>query len=736
MANRKVRLSSCIAAGLAGFVAIVSADDGARAAVERAPAAVVDTVAPGADIPPVGRSLFDHLMAIERGGAAVYDVPYPFTALVDRISRELDGQSGAPIKRVLIPLGRSLQRSAAAPHYFTFPRVVAAVDTEPAASSPFYLKDRLYLGYQEKANVVEVISYNEAAGRFEFQVVRNYAPGRSPQVVYASRALCTTCHQNAAPIFSRQQWDETSANPDVSAMIRAARSDGYGVDLARGVDVPYAIDNATDRANRFAATQLVWREGCGDDSAASQRCRAALFAAALRYRLSGQSSAVASPDFDSSVVAPLVASARMRWPAGLAIADPDIPNRDPLSSDRARKPLPQVQSAFDPLTPRTPLEVWTLDGAGSILRIVGDIAEFVSAVDVARIDAALASSWSRPDAPRTTTNARCAVRHVPAQPSGESIDFDCASDARDALGGIRVQARVQTRAGGPTTLALARLQLGDQPPMIDLAAVDTRAAIRSSAGVLSAVPRRGALHARTATGDGIERVAFRFNGTKGEAEVSIVGDSAQIDATMNAMLAQSAAGRFDGFDARSFRRAKLMPALLTAMGVATRDACCIADGALPAARVDPIPVAEVPAAASASGSEIVALQRFYRYCSACHLTSEPAPPNFLTGDAGTVREKMTQCAPRIFVRLGMWQRPADAHAKTPMPPEVALARYQLTADTWRAGGDLATMFAYAAKLVEARTGQPPERADILARNYEELPSCLPATGGGHAANAR
>jgi len=46
------------------------------------------------------------------------------------------------------------------------------------------------------------------------------------------------------------------------------------------------------------------------------------------------------------------------------------------------------------------------------------------------------------------------------------------------------------------------------------------------------------------------------------------------------------------------------------------------------------------------------------------------------------------------------------------------------------------MFAYAAKLVEARTGQPPERADILARNYEELPSCLPATGGGHAANAR
>jgi hypothetical protein len=733
MANRKPSLYGWIAAGLAVLVAALPSDDGARAAVERAAVAVVDPVAPGADIPPVGRSLFDHLTAADRGGARVYDVPFPFTALVDRIARELDAQSGAPIKRVLIPLGRSLQRVAAAPHYFAFPRVVAAVDAEPATASPFYLKDRLYLGYQEKANVVEVISYNEAAGRFEFQVVRNYAPGQTPEVVYASRALCTTCHQNEAPIFSRQQWDETSANPDVAARIRSTRSDGYGVDLSRGVDVPYAIDNATDRANRFAATQLVWRDGCGDAAAAPQRCRAGLFGAALRFRLSGRSEAAASPQFQATVVAPLVASARVRWPAGLAIADPDIPNRNPLSSDAMRKPIPQIESPFDPLTPRAPLEVWTIDGAASVSRVVGEVAEFVSAADIARLDAALASSWTRRDSTRTAVKARCDVRRTPARPSGEAIDFDCAGDARN---GLRLQARVQTQGTTAATIALARLQLGDEPPMIDLAVTDARAALRPTGGTVSGAPRRGALRARSPVGDGVERITLRFDGTKGDAEASIVGDSARIDAAVNTMLADSAAGRFDGFDARPFRRAKLMPALLGALGAPPREACCVVDGALPAARVDASPAAEIPPAASAAGLEIVALQRFYRYCSACHLTAEPAPPNFLAGDAAAVREKMTQCAPRIFVRLGMWQRPGDAHAKTPMPPEVALARYQLTVDAWRASGDLAAMSSYAAKLVEARAGRPPERADVLARNYEELPSCLPAVAAGHTANVR
>ena len=90
-----------------------------------------------------------------------------------------------PVKQVLIPLGRSLQRNAGAPDFFRYPRVVAAVDAEAADSSGMPLKDRLFLGYHEKAAIIEVISYNEAAGRFEFQVVKDWSTGSK-----ASRLLC------------------------------------------------------------------------------------------------------------------------------------------------------------------------------------------------------------------------------------------------------------------------------------------------------------------------------------------------------------------------------------------------------------------------------------------------------------------------------------------------------------------------------------------------------------------
>ena len=166
-------------------------------------------------------------------------------------------------KAVLIPLGRSLQRTSAAPEFFAYPRAVVAADAEPAGTGDPYLKDRLYLGYQEKANLLEVISYNEDAGRFEFQVVTDYRAGGMPKVAYANRTLCVACHQNAAPIFSRPVWDETNANPRVAALLASERKDFYGIPLDRGVDVPNAIDDATLRANRFAVHQLLWNEGCG-----------------------------------------------------------------------------------------------------------------------------------------------------------------------------------------------------------------------------------------------------------------------------------------------------------------------------------------------------------------------------------------------------------------------------------------------------------------------------------------
>lgn len=301
----------------------------AAALIATAPAPADD------DLPPVGRSRFDRL--IGNG-----PVPYPFARLVSAIDAQMQTDVGGlpPLKLTLIPLGRSLQRDAGAPAFFRFPRVVAAADgVSRPGSAP--LKDRLFLGYHETGAVIEVISYNDEAGRFEFQVVRDYRAGATPQLYYARRGLCLACHQNAAPIFARPLWDETTANPAIAARLRATPRDDYGIRVT-GTDIAYFIDAASDRANLFAVWQMLWQHGCGVDEA-GDRCRMEAFAAALAY---ARQRTLPAPD----VLPALERNWNARWPDGLAIPNPDLPNRDPLAA------LPDP--AVDPLLLRPPLETW------------------------------------------------------------------------------------------------------------------------------------------------------------------------------------------------------------------------------------------------------------------------------------------------------------------------------------------------------------------------------------------
>ncbi|HET6676582.1 MAG TPA: hypothetical protein VFG71_14650, partial [Nitrospiraceae bacterium] len=323
---------------------------------------VVDPADPGPDLPPVGRSLFDHVITERQGPHMVYRVPFPFTALVQKIEQELDpADQGSPLKRVLIPLNRSLQRHAAGPDYFTYPRAVVAVDTEPrmrGGSSGLLLKDRLFLGYQEKAEILEVISYNEAAGRFEFQVVRDYGPGKTPKVLYANRALCTTCHQNQSPIFSRPLWDETNANPNVAALLERQRRDFYRFPVHQGVDVPNAIDEATDRANEFSAYQLFWQDGCEQARSPGEsiQCRADIFRVALQARLTGFPPALnRSPPYREQLLPRMAAQWSEKWPHGLKLPSPDLLTRNPVdgtAGERAR-----LRAVFEPTIPREPSAV-------------------------------------------------------------------------------------------------------------------------------------------------------------------------------------------------------------------------------------------------------------------------------------------------------------------------------------------------------------------------------------------
>jgi len=321
-----------------------------------APHWAADPADPGPDLPPAGRALFDFV--------AADGIPFPFEALVRRIEQRLGCAKGERCTHgVLIPLGRSLQRTAAAPDFFAHPRAVVAVTGEGAG--PLQARDRLFLGYQASSNVLEVISFNETAGRFEFQIVRDYRAGGRPTLVYAARAVCTACHQNHAPLFSRPVWDETNANPAVAERLARTAPRIHGIEVHRGVDFPNAIDDATDRANLLVVTRRIWRDAC------DVNCRAGAARAAARYRATGGRELDDGPWRDA-----LARGFARAWPAGLAIPNPDIPNRDPFLHATGREGLPaaHVAAAFEALAPRPPLEVWHADDPTLARRFVAGLA--------------------------------------------------------------------------------------------------------------------------------------------------------------------------------------------------------------------------------------------------------------------------------------------------------------------------------------------------------------------------
>src|SRR3546814_9312890 len=80
---------------------------------------------PGSDKPPAGRSLFDFVATRAHDGERVYEIPFPFEALPQRIHARAGCGSGTDSLRVvLIPLVRARHRLAARPDMFAAPRLL------------------------------------------------------------------------------------------------------------------------------------------------------------------------------------------------------------------------------------------------------------------------------------------------------------------------------------------------------------------------------------------------------------------------------------------------------------------------------------------------------------------------------------------------------------------------------------------------------------------------------------
>lgn len=233
----------------------------------------------------------------------------------------------------------------------------------------------------------------------EFQLVKDYRTGAQPQVFYANRAICISCHRNHAPIFSKPIWGETNANGRVAELLRA-----HGTDLQlstqANIDFPDDVDKATARANALVPLQAIWQHGCGDahSPAQSRRCRAAALTAVLQYGLSGEQGLDSdSPEVRDDMVPTLTRAWARLWPQGLHVAESSLPDRNPLgvavtsyggggSYESAADWIAaaNVPADLDPLNPRPPREVWRFAGALDAERIVAGWSRFFAGTTFVR----------------------------------------------------------------------------------------------------------------------------------------------------------------------------------------------------------------------------------------------------------------------------------------------------------------------------------------------------------------
>jgi hypothetical protein len=691
--SRALRLLAlALAAGCGG-----TPPESAAPAPPAAPRWIVDPREPGPSLPPVGRSLFDHLLA---DVAPDGHVPFPFEALAAAI-RRLAGPGGTP--GVLIPRGRSLQRDAAAPDFFAFPRAVIAATAD---APDLKLADRLFVAYHERAAVLEVVSYNEAAGRFEFQVVRDYRAGARPRVAYANRELCIACHQNGGPIFARPLWDETNASPEVAERLRGERAAFYGVPARADVDAAYAVDNATDRGNLLSAYQLLWDEGCGNGEAA-RRCRADLLARVLARRLGDATGAGTEPAPPDSVGRAWAE----RFPRGLLLPTSDIPNRLPRRADapdrRTAVALPVLRSpdagerlralvdgsdvpaAQEPLQQRAPAESWTaralsrgLDG-----RVTAGLGTFLTDGDARRLDERLAAVAG----PRDVLRGACALAAA-----GLRVSFECTAGGFALTGRVRPQG-ARGVAGTIDSVSFAGVQ-ETGPLDVDADTVGTAAGEhRLTLRLRSA---RTGRRARRADGRRLEQLVLRWRDGAAAAELALVDDTVALSQVIAALVADGSGRPHDPLGAGPFRRSRVMDALDRALGLPRRGRCCEDETA-------PRPEDDGREPAPVDAADPLATMR--RYCGRCHDTPDRFPPNFLHGRDAPAR--VARCAERIAFRLGMWRLPPARRSKTPMPPPAALQALHVPSESWPTHPDLEAL----RRLADA---------DTSGREYASLPPCL------------
>ena len=661
-------------------------------ALTAAPQWVAHASETGPDLPGSGASRFDQLFQDDAGH---YQIPYPFDALLAQLESSVDNGKHSGVRQLLIPIGRSLQRNASAPEFFRFPRVVVALQGEPRAEAggiAEVLEYRLFIAHQPGSGSLEVISYNDSAGRFEFQVVDDYRSGREPQVRQANRRLCLSCHQNEAPIFARRPWSETNFNVKVARQLVSALPRRFASLLESLSADADAIDLLAERANYLAAAQLIWQQGCSN-----RACRAAALRAVLQYRLSGNSGfARDQVVYRDDYRADLQRNWRMRWPDGLILGNSRIADRNPFSTG------PTTRSE-DPLSLRPAQARWPQADAIVADGIIFRLAGFLSRADIERIDRHLQRLSSQSGSATQTFESRCRLAHS----SAATRLLECSGDR--AATGLKATIELEYDAQQLQSMQLLSLRVPGDPSILQ-PAVSRLVPVDNGLQAELINPRAG-VSMRLANGDRLSGFELLWSERSLRADnrlrITLSAEFKRIDDALRALRQDHARADSDSLSARPFRRNAILADLDRHLGTALLNHH--AHPAAPGNRTA-FSLTSGKQHKDQPGGDLALLRP---YCGDCHADDTRQPPGFLAGD--NPQQRVSQCAPRILARLLAWQV-TDDDAITPMPPAAAIH------PAWARSDHYFSLVDAISNLLPQSAALPAVTAD--AAQYDQLAPCL------------
>ncbi len=715
---------------------------------------VIDPSEPGPDLPPVGRSLFDSIVKSE-------PIPFPFQKLLKRLQELTQTEDNYNIDstgliRLLFPQGRSLQRLAASPEFYRFPRIVVNVTGDPLqnelSESGLNLRDRLFLGYQPKASAIEVVSYNEQAGRFEFQQILDYRSGAVPRLVYSHRGECLVCHQNQAPIFSEQPWSESNGHREISERILQAQDTqtpgryfGVPIDLKNQTDLPEAFDKSVRRANLLSLYQKLWKDSCQHpDLEKSIACFQNLMFNVLQYGLSHDNGSEMS-----SIGYRLVQESWRRRGAVLDVPDSKIRDRNPLLHSQEKKNdaaqigvavspslLASITNSnipvrFEPAIARGPLREpyppfnQALDPARDpvvIQQLIPGLASFFSDRDFYFLDQELYARREFLEAAEETVTSHCHLTSKLTQtaPVAGPMTFECDLQDQDAQsnsfvaeGEFSVDGQGSIQNGGfrrfrtlfhdaicVNCQAMADAIFTGQ--FTDLGHGEWQASgeIRNASSAI--MENTAQLHSRMDNGDLIDSVSLKYMNQALLVTVKIVHDFQALKSELQKNMALA-----DFYATGVFQREPVLAALRSALSFPQKPACCEASA--------PQPRLAEPANLSNQKNLNRAQIAFLENCSPCHAQGQGGyPARFLVGD---LTQNLNSCKERIYYRLLMWQYDQADRAKnkmrTPMPPLLKAASQK----EWIQSDDYQVMLSYMAELNQKSA------TELVQHDFNLLKAC-------------